>query len=87
MISFWESNGCTYNDQCIPTYEVNPVGIDDDPVMNKILDRPIIGIDILVNIYNTMKRKNTLVGLNGTRLGKFFETNPYFVAKGGMNLG
>ena len=52
--------------------------------MDKILSKPIIGIDILVNIYNTMKRYGTLVKLKGTKLGTFYQTNKYFHAKGGI---
>jgi hypothetical protein len=43
--------------------------------MNKILGKPSIAIDILINIYNTMKNNNTLKDLKGTRLGGFFSEN------------
>lgn len=58
-------------------YEVDPKTIDADPVMTRILTKPEIAADILVNIYNTMKRKNTLSKLKSTRLGSFFESE-YF---------
>lgn len=63
--------------QCIPTYAVKPEGLDNDPVMNKLLEKPQIGIDILLNIYNNAKRHNTLESLQGTKLYAFFQT-PYF---------
>lgn len=63
---------------CIINYEVNPNGIDEDPVMNKLLAKPTIAPDILLNIYNTMKRKGTLERLNGTRLGAFYKLNKQY---------
>jgi hypothetical protein len=56
-------------------YEVDPKTIDEDIVMDKILMKPEIALDLLVNIYNTMKRKKTLKELNDTKIGKFFMTN------------
>lgn len=63
---------------CIYTYEVNPNGLDNDPVMNKILEKPHIASDILLNIYNTMKKKGTLDSLKGTRLGTFYKLNKQY---------
>ena len=60
------------NNVCIPVYEVNPKTIDSDPVMNKILDKPIIALSLLINIYNTAKRKKTLDNLKGTKIYNFF---------------
>lgn len=59
---------------CVPELAVDTFTIDDDPVMNKLLDNPKIGMQILVNIYNTMRRKGTLSALKGTRLGNFYES-------------
>ena len=41
--------------------------------MNKLLEKPSIAMDILINIFNTMKENNTLYTLQGTKIGKFFE--------------
>lgn len=57
---------------CVPEFAVDPTTIDDDPVMNRLLDNPRIGMQILINIFNTMLRKGTLNSLKGTRLGNFF---------------
>jgi hypothetical protein len=66
----------TYKGQnLIPIYAVNPVNIDFDPVMNKLVNNPRIGYDILSNIYNTMKRDGTLIQLSNTKLGTFFVRN------------
>lgn len=78
QITYW--NG--YN--VVPVFAVTPSKIDNDIVMNKILDDPIIAMDLLLNIYNTMKRMGTLSGLKGTRLGKFYQTCPKFVTLGGI---
>jgi|TARA_B110000259_G_C14022343_1_gene403488 hypothetical protein len=80
MISYWTSN----NQNLIPEYEVNPQTIDQDVVMDKILDKPDIAINILINIYNTMKRKNKLSLLKNTKLGTFYQSQPYFIQKGGI---
>lgn len=84
MISYWVPGTCTGVGTCIPVYGVDPNTIDDDIVMNKILFRPVIAIDLLVNIYNSMKRKGTLSKLNGTKLGMFYNANPYFKKLGGV---
>lgn len=83
MISYWVNDGSCSNSR-VPEYAVDPAKIDTDVVMDKILMKPIIAMDILINIYNTMKRYGTLSGLKGTKLGKFFDTHPYFKTKGGL---
>ncbi len=81
MISSWRPVGCQVGGcgagqlTMAPIYAVNPNTIDDDVVMDKILARPHIAKDILVNIYNTMKRLNTLQNLKGTKLGNFYGIN------------
>jgi len=80
MISSWspvgsQNNGYGYGSgqmTMVPIYAVNPNTIDNDIVMDKILTRPHIAKDILVNIYNTMKRVNTLQNLKNTKLGNFY---------------
>jgi len=68
--------------KCVPVYEVNPETIDSDPVMDKILVKPHIAILILINIYNTMKRKGTLGNLSNTKMGRFYSVNrDYFEKK------
>lgn len=84
MISYWVPDRYDGTNNCIPVYEVNPDGLDKDPVMNKILAKPIIALDILINIYNTMKNKETLQSLKGTKLGEFYSVHPLFVSKGGL---
>lgn len=82
MVSYWvQPNGSVGG---VPEYSVNPKDIDKDIVMNKILDKPTIAMDILMNIYNTMKRQGTLDKLNGTRLGNYYSNQPYFKQVGGI---
>jgi hypothetical protein len=84
MISYWESEfGADY--ACVPYYSVDPSTIDNDPVMNKILEKPSIAFDILLNIYRTMKNKGTLGSLTGTRLGHYFSA--YFETKESFSPG
>jgi len=61
-----------WSDNCVPLYEVDPNEIDNDPVMNRILQKPIIEIDILVNIYKNSVKKGILYKLKDTKLYKFF---------------
>lgn len=85
LISYWiPDNGCGSQCQGVPVYIVDYKTINKDPVMNRILAKPIIAFDILVNIYNTMKRLGRLTELKGTKIGLFFSVNPYFKSKGGM---
>ena len=74
MISYWDS-GEGQND-CIPLYAVDPKTIDNDIVMDKVLAKPTIAIDILINIYNNMKASNMLDDLKNTKLGNYFRSNP-----------
>ena len=68
MISYFDGTNCT------PVYAVDPKTVDQDVVMDKILSNPIIALDILINIYNTMKREKTLKTLAPTKLGKFYQS-------------
>jgi hypothetical protein len=72
LISMWGSD-----ENCQPQYGVDPTTIDSDPVMNKILAKPIIAWSILVNIYNTAKRNGKLNSLRGTKLYKLFMFNSF----------
>jgi hypothetical protein len=101
MISYWTksnngtcsgtsncSGNCMLGSSCVPTYAVplqNIATLDYDPVMNKLLDQPYIGFDLLINMYNTMKSQGTLFQLQGTRLGNYYSTNNYFRSKGGLS--
>jgi hypothetical protein len=72
MIRYWEPN-CDLRSACTPVYEVDPKTIDKDVVMNKLLSKPILGMDILLNIYNNAKRNGKLQALQGTKLYRFFQ--------------
>jgi hypothetical protein len=85
MISYWVPDDCSYSNYGVPEYAVDPASIDNDPVMNKILNKPIIAMNILINIYNTMKRYGTLSKLKGTQLGQYYSLHPYFKSKGGLS--
>ena len=63
-ISYWASG--------VPEYEVNPDEIDTDPLMNKILRNPACCLNLLLNIYNTMKRKGSISRLQNTNLGRYY---------------
>lgn len=87
IISYWVGNkdGCRSGmcDRsrpvgCDPVYSVNPVGLDSDIVMNKILSNPDIAMDILVNIYINMRNTGRLKSLVGTKLGLYYNTNELF---------
>ena len=77
LISEWKSNAqCNAYMKPVPVYAVNPEGINNDPVMNRLLAKPQIALDVLSGIFRTMKKNGTLGKLNGTRLGAFYAQNP-----------
>lgn len=58
---------------CVQEYAiVDPKTIDSDPVMNRLLTRPRIAVDLFINIRNTMLRRGTFCALRGTKLGSFY---------------
>lgn len=57
---------------CKPFYAVDPKTIDNDPVMNRILQKPWIAVPLLQNIKNTMTRNGNFGQLKGTKLGRFY---------------
>jgi len=85
LISSWYPAGngcgsganCNGSNVCIPVYGVDPSTIDADPVMNKILNKPAIAMDILVNIYNSSTRNGELEGLKGTKLYNYFMSSQF----------
>lgn len=79
MIKTWVS--ATGQNNCVPVYAVDPKTIDDDIVMDKVLNKPTIALDILINIYNTHRRLGTHEQLKETKLGKFFANNPSIFKK------
>lgn len=91
MISYWQKKPCSkltgvgldYG-KVEPTYAVDPTNIDNDIVMDKILSKPIIAFDLLINIYNTMKLNGDLQKLKGTKLGHFYSSVNYFKNLGGL---
>lgn len=62
-------------DYCKTTYDIDPTTIDQDPVMNKILDKPQIAAQLLYKLYYNLKRNNKLKQIENTRLGKFYKYN------------
>jgi hypothetical protein len=79
MIGKWVPNGNSYNgygncygDTCVPIYDVDAKTIDNDHVMNRILNKPYVAIDILCQIYKNRVRTNKLNELKNTKLGNFF---------------
>jgi hypothetical protein len=58
----------------IPEYHI-PKGHDlkNDPVMQRLLNKPMLGLELLLNIYSNMKSQNRLGDLKGTKLGMFYD--------------
>lgn len=70
------SSGNIEGAYCQSTYAITPEQIkvlDSDPIMNKLLNKPQIAMELLENIYIGMKNNNTLSLLKGTRLGLFYQ--------------
>lgn len=67
--------GSANRGECKRIYTILPEQIatlDQDPLMNKILERPHLAMDLLIGIYENMKQDKTLSSLIGTRLGQFY---------------
>jgi len=84
LISYWVPTNNNNVYKCIPEYAVDPKTIDNDPVMSKIINDPLPYSDILINIYNTMKKDGTLSQLEGTYIGNYFSNAPYMANQGGL---
>lgn len=60
---------------CSSTYKITPEQskvLDSDPVMNRLLARPQLAMDLLEEIYRTMKAEGSLILLRNTKLGNFY---------------
>lgn len=75
MISWWEPK-CD-GQSCVPEYNINPKNLDKDPVMNKILAKPYIAMDILITIRNNMIKNKTFDKLKGTKLYNYLNSQGY----------
>jgi len=81
IISKWvvdDTNPYVNNNHMEPVYMVDPKTINSDPIMDKILAKPELAMDILTNIYKNMKKNGTLKQLDKTKLGMFFTQNKLF---------
>lgn len=56
-----------YNTPCQMQCQVDPAVIDQDPLMNRVLERPTENATLLMNICNTHKRLG--IPLQGTKVG------------------
>ena len=76
FVSRWTADEYGRNN-CVPIYAISDVkSIDSDPVMNKILAKPEIAMDILINIFNNQHKLGAEYSLEGTKLGYFFKSRP-----------
>jgi len=53
---------------CIPTCTINPKTIDSDPVMDRLLENPMVAPATIINICNTMRNNN--IDISNTKIGK-----------------
>ena len=83
MISYWVPTYEGGSSVLVPVFVVDPFTIDQDVVMDKMLAKPNLYMDIFVNIYNNMKREGKLQDLQGTKLGSFYQI--IFADQGGLN--
>lgn len=75
LIGQWKPKMNSQNYICTALYDVKAEGIDNDVVMNKLLQQPWIGMDILGGIYKTRVKNGTLDELKGTKLYDWFMKN------------
>jgi hypothetical protein len=61
---------------CEGVYSITPEQakvLDSDPVMNRILSKPEIALDLLEKIYKTLQKENQLGLIQNTRLANFYK--------------
>ena len=75
FVSEWKPKESSNNPVCTAIYDVDAKVIDSDPVMNKILQKPMIAMNVLLNIYNYRKGSGRLNELKGTKLYNLFMSN------------
>jgi hypothetical protein len=80
IVQYKDPTGQSQN--CFPICRVDPKtqDLNNDPVMNRILDKPETAAPTIINICNTAKREGT--DLSGTRIGAV--CNNYFQALNNM---
>ena len=71
---------------CVPIYGIKyPKNLNNDPVMQRLLARPMLAPDVLVNIFNTHTRTKKMNELKGTNLYNFFQSNYFKQMKKNMS--
>jgi hypothetical protein len=69
----------------VPIYTLPKKGgsynVDQDPVMNRLLLKANTALDVLMNIYSTMKNQNRLDELKDTKLGRFYNAFLHHLSK------
>lgn len=70
--SVWvTSYGCCGENQCIPVC-MPPDNPDNDLLLNKVLDKPDLHIDLLINMYRNVIANGTKGKYDNTRIGYIF---------------
>lgn len=75
FVEYQVNTNCSYGDSCRTIYDVNPLNLDSDPVMNKLLDNPNIAPQLLYKLYHSLKNRRELNKITNTRLGKYYAYN------------
>jgi hypothetical protein len=70
--SVWvKSYGCCGNNECLPLC-MPPNDPDNDILLNKVLDKPDLHIDLLINMYRNVNQQNSRNKYQNTRIGHIF---------------
>jgi len=70
--SVWISSyGCCGESECLPVC-LPPENPDEDILLNKVLDKPDLHIDLLVNMYKNVKKRGTRDNYKNSRIGHIF---------------
>ena len=76
-VEYLATNQCSpVSSSCQTVYDVDPATLDQDPVMNKILDKPHIAGQLLYRLFKQLKARNELSKIQNTRLGRFYRDYP-----------
>jgi len=77
--SVWVSSyGCCGDSPCLPVC-LPPENPDEDLLLNKVLDKPDLHIDLLVNMYKNVNKNGTRENYRNTRVGHIFNILDVYV--------
>lgn len=64
-----------------PIFRIDPMTVQLDVVLSKLLAKPSIAPDVLVGLYTSAKKEGNLAAFQGTLLGHWFDVNQNLLSR------